>query len=103
MTKPAGPQPMQINIELPSTLEAIYTNLVLISHTPSELIFDFARIMPNIPTAKIHARIVMTPMNAKLLQRALAENLQKFEEKYGEIKTPDTNIMLDRDRGFTVS
>jgi hypothetical protein len=42
-------------------------------------------------------------MNAKLLYRALAENLQKFEEKYGEISTPDQNIKIDRDRGFTIS
>jgi hypothetical protein len=103
MTKPTGPQPMRINVELPSALEATYANFALISHTPSELIIDFARIMPNTPNAKIHARIVMTPMNAKLLYRALADNLQKFEEKYGEISTPDQNIKIDRDRGFTLS
>jgi hypothetical protein len=103
MSKPGDPKPMQINIELPKDLEATYVNFALLSHTPSEMFMDFARIMPNTPTAKIHARIVMTPMNAKLLYRALAENLQKFEEKYGEISTPDQNIMLDRDRGFTIS
>ena len=102
MAKPTGPQPMRINVELPSDLEATYANFALISHTPSELVIDFARIMPNTPNAKIHARIVMTPMNAKLLHRALAENLQKFEEKYGEIKTPSRNIMIDPNRGFTV-
>jgi hypothetical protein len=103
MTKPTGPQPMRINIELPSDLEATYANFALISHTPSELVIDFARIMPNIPSAKIHVRIVMTPMNAKLLHRALTKNLQDFEEKYGEINTPDQNIKIDRDRGFTIS
>ena len=103
MTKPTDPQPMRINIELPPDLEATYANFALISHTPSELVIDFARIMPNTPNAKIHARIVMTPMNAKLLHRALTENLKKFEEKYGEISTPDQNIKIDRDRGFTIS
>ncbi|MBN1994334.1 MAG: DUF3467 domain-containing protein [Anaerolineae bacterium] len=100
MTQPSGPQPMRINIELPADLEPTYANFALISHTPSELVVDFARIMPNTPTAKVHTRIVLTPMNAKLLHRALAENLQKFEEKYGEIKTPHQNIMIDRERGF---
>ena len=103
MTKPASPQPLQITIELPGDLEAIYANFALISHTPSEFIIDFARIMPNTPKAKIHARMVMTPMNAKLLYRALGDNLQKFEEKYGDIKTPDQNIAIDRERGFTAS
>ncbi len=101
MTKSMNEQPMRINIELPTELEAIYANLALISHSPSELILDFARIMPNSPKAKIHARIVMTPMNAKLLHRALSDNIKKFEEKYGEIKTPDQNVVIDRNRGFT--
>jgi hypothetical protein len=79
----------QIQIELPADLEAIYSNFALISHSPSEVIVDFARALPNVPKAKIYARIIMTPMNAKLLHRALGDNLSKFEAKYGEIKTPD--------------
>ena len=100
MTKPTGQKPARISVELPADLEAIYANLALISHSASEIIIDFARAMPNKPKAKIHSRIVMTPMNAKLLHRALAENLEKFEAKYGEIKVPE-NIVLDPNRGFT--
>ncbi len=78
-----------IQIELPAEIEAIYANFALITHSPSELIVDFARMLPNVPKAKVYARILMTPMNAKLLHRALGDNLAKFEEKFGEIKTPD--------------
>jgi len=78
-----------IQIELPAEIEAIYANFALITHSPSELIVDFARMLPNVPKAKVYARIIMTPMNAKLLHRALGDNLAKFEEKFGEIKTPD--------------
>ena len=85
---PAGGR-RQIQIELPSDLEAIYSNFALITHSPSELILDLARALPNTPKAKIYARVIMTPMNAKLLHKALGENLGKFEKKYGEIKTPD--------------
>ncbi len=98
---PPGKQPTRINIELPADLEATYANITLISHSTSEMILDFVRMMPNTPKAKIHARIVMTPMNAKLLHRALGDNIVKFEGKYGEIPTPDQNIRLDRERGFT--
>ena len=56
------------------------------------MIVDFARVLPNVPKAKVYARIVMTPMNAKLLHKALGDNLSKFEEKYGEIKTPDRGL-----------
>jgi hypothetical protein len=83
----AGPR--QIQIDLPAELEAIYSNFALITHSPSELILDFARMLPNVPRAKVYARIIMTPMNAKLLHKALGENLTKFEEKFGEIKAPD--------------
>ena len=79
----------QIQIELPVNLEAIYSNFALITHSPSEMIMDLARVLPNVPKAKVYARIILTPMNAKLLHRALGENLSKFEEKFGEIKTPD--------------
>jgi len=82
-------QPMQINIEIPGELEAVYANFAMITHSPSEIVIDFARLLPNVPKTKIYARIIMTPMNAKLLHRALGENLSKFEAQFGEIKTPE--------------
>ena len=84
-----APQPMQI--EIPANLDAVYSNFALITHSPSEVIVDFARLMPNVPKAKVYARVVMTPMNAKLLLRALADNLGKFEAQFGEIIVP-TNL-----------
>ncbi len=79
---------MQVNIEVPPDLEAIYANLALITHSASEVIIDFARILPNMPKAKVYARIINTPIHAKLLLRALAENLEKYEAQFGEIKLP---------------
>jgi hypothetical protein len=90
-----------IQIELPNELEATYSNFALITHSPSEVIVDFARVLPNVPKAKVYARVVMTPMNAKLLHKALGENLSKFEEKFGEIKTPDQGFQPHTERmGF---
>ena len=91
---------MQINMELPLDLEAVYSNFAVIAHSPSEIVIDFARILPNLPKAKVYARIVMTPMNAKLLHRALGDNLGKFEEKFGEIKTPEHEFAEERPIGF---
>jgi len=88
MTQPAAKRPRQINIELPSDLEAIYSNFAMITHSPSEVIIDFARVLPNMPKSKVHARILMTPMHAKLLLKALSDHMQKFEEQYGEISLP---------------
>jgi len=87
MTTPRHNQ-MQINIEVPPDLDAIYANFVLITHSASEIILDFACVLPNTPKAKVHARIITTPMHAKLLLRALSENLSRYEAQFGEIKLP---------------
>jgi len=85
---PETTPPQQMAIEIPANLEAVYSNFALITHSPSEIVVDFARLLPNMPKARIYARIVMTPMNAKLLLRALGENLSRFEAQYGEIIVP---------------
>jgi hypothetical protein len=100
--KRSAPRPQrQIQIELPTDLEATYANFALITHSASEMIVDFARALPNVPKTKVYARIIMTPINAKLLHQALGENLAKFEEKFGEIKTPDRGFASPSERmGF---
>ena len=75
-----------INVELrEQEAEGIYANLALITHSASEFIIDFARLMPGSPKARIHSRIVMTPQNFKNLHRAIAENITKYESQYGTI------------------
>ena len=90
----------QVNVEIPADLEAIYSNFVMLTHSPSEMILDFARLLPRMPKAKVHARIIMTPMSAKLLHKALEENLAKFEERFGEIKTAEQAFAEPRSMGF---
>lgn len=101
MAQPVSTQ-TQINIELPAELEAIYSNFAIINHSPSEIVIDFARLMPGVPKGKVHARIVLTPLNAKLLLKALQENLAKYEEKFGEVRLPSETgfVAMDRSIGF---
>ena len=100
MNQPQTPQPMQVSIELPAELEAVYANFALITHSPSEVIVDFARLLPGSPKARVYARIVMTPMNAKSLHKALGDNLEGFEKQYGAIKLPDAVPGTDKPMGF---
>lgn len=79
----------RINVQVPANLEDVYSNFALITHSAWEIIIDFARLLPNSPNAKVYSRVVMTPMNAKLLLRALGENLGKFEAQFGEIRLPE--------------
>jgi hypothetical protein len=80
----------QINIELSEEMaEGVYSNLVMIAHSPSEFVLDFIRIMPNVPKAKVKARIILTPDHAQRLLSALKDNISKFEENYGTINETD--------------
>lgn len=84
--------PNEINIELPEEIaEGIYSNLAIISHSHSEFVLDFIRLMPNIPKAKVKARIVLTPQHAKRLLKALSDNLVKYENQFGIIQDPEPN------------
>ena len=79
-----------INIELSEEIaEGIYSNLAIITHSSSEFIFDYIRIMPGVPKGKVKSRIVMTTEHAKKLHRALADNLTKYEKSNGYIKETD--------------
>jgi hypothetical protein len=87
-------------MELPEGLEPVYSNLARISHTPSEIIVDFSRLLPAEAHFKVLARILMSPMGAKLLYRALGENLTRYETTFGEIRVPgDPNLANDLFKG----
>ncbi|MCU0412264.1 MAG: DUF3467 domain-containing protein [Bacteroidetes bacterium] len=81
------PVQQQINIELgEKEAEGIYSNLAIITHSPAEFVIDFTRVLPGVPKAKVHARIIMTPQHTKMLMNALHDNIDKYEKKFGEVK-----------------
>jgi len=80
----------QINIELSEEVAGgIYSNLAIITHSNAEFIFDFVQMLPGLPKAQVKSRIIMTPSNAKRLMRALADNVQKYEQNMGTINDQD--------------
>ena len=81
----------QLNIELSAEVaEGTYSNLAVISHSTSEFVVDFIRIMPGTPKANVKSRIILTPEHAKRLLFALQENIKKYEAVFGDIRIPDT-------------
>lgn len=82
-------------INLPEGLEPIYSNVARISHTPSEIVLDFSRILPADARLKVLSRIIMSPMAAKMLYRALGENITRFEAMFGEIQFPGNSPLAD--------
>jgi len=80
----------QINISIDENLtDGTYSNLAVINHSNSEFIVDFISIMPASPKAKVKARIILTPEHAKRFNKALSENIKKFEKINGEIRSND--------------
>ena len=77
----------RIDIELPEQQgEGIYSNLAIVSHSPSEFIIDFTRVLPGVQKAKVYSRIILAPTHAKLLMDVLKKNIEKYEQQFGEIK-----------------
>ncbi|MCL2072814.1 MAG: DUF3467 domain-containing protein [Marinilabiliaceae bacterium] len=80
----------QLKIELTEeTGQGIYSNLAVISHSPTEFVIDFIRVMPGIPKASVKSRIILTPEHAKRLFVALKDNVTRFEKQFGMIKHVD--------------
>jgi hypothetical protein len=89
----------QLNIELPEEVaEGIYSNLAIITHSNSEFVIDFVKVMPGVPKARVKSRIVLTPQHAKRLIAALKDNISKFEAVHGTIKA-DTNPAIPMNFG----
>jgi hypothetical protein len=77
----------QINIELKEDIaQGTYSNLAIITHSSSEFVIDFVRIMPGMPKANVKSRIILTPEHAKRLLLALKDNISKYESVHGPIK-----------------
>jgi hypothetical protein len=77
----------QINIELSEEMaEGVYANLAMIAHSNSEFVIDFIRLMPGVPKAKVKSRVILTPEHAQRLLLALQDNIEKYENSYGDIR-----------------
>lgn len=89
-----------INIELTEEVaQGTYSNLAIISHSTSEFVIDFVRMMPGIPKAKVKSRIILTPEHAKRLLQALQENVSKYESVNGTIKVNDPGTVMPMNFG----
>ncbi len=80
----------KINIELPEDIaQGVYSNLAIITHSSSEFVLDFIRLMPGLPKANVKSRIILNPEHAKRLYLALKDNISKYESSHGQIKLHD--------------
>ena len=79
----------QLQIELPQEVaQGEYANFAIITHSSSDFIIDFARVLPGLPKAQVKSRVILAPEHAKRLLGALQENIVRYEREFGPIKIP---------------
>ena len=93
MTTPQNPPGP--TLEPTEGLETVYTNLARIAHSPADIIIDFAHLLPGEKKATINSRVLMSPLSAKLLLRALADNIARYEAAFGEITVPGNTSLAE--------
>ena len=82
-------QPQNTLDIMPEAVAGVYSNLALITHSPSEFVVDFASILPGMQRPTVRNRIIMAPEHAKRLLQALQENVYKYEQTFGKIEIPN--------------
>jgi hypothetical protein len=92
-TKMSQPK-RQLKLEFPAAMSAVYSNGALVSQTTNEIVLDFIQILPNDARARVQSRVVMTPASAKAFLQALNQNLERYEQKHGEIILPPSPSTL---------
>ena len=80
----------QFQIDLPQDVsQGEYANFAIITHSSSDFVLDFARILPGVPKATVRSRVILAPEHAKRLLQALQENILRYENEFGKIKIPE--------------
>lgn len=83
----------QLQLELPQEVaQGEYANFAIISHSSSDFVIDFARVMPGMPKAPVRSRVILAPEHAKRLLGALQENIMRYEHEFGPIKIPNQEL-----------
>lgn len=80
----------KFQIELPAEIaQGEYANLAIITHSSSDFVVDFAKLLPGVPKAQVRSRVILAPEHAKRLLLALQENIVRYEREFGPIKLPN--------------
>src|SRR5438552_7705833 len=84
------PSEQQFQFTVPDDVApGVYSNMVLVWHTPYEFTLDFAAIEPsdtNRVPCRVVSRVRIPPTVIFDLMRALNENMSIYESKFGEIR-----------------
>jgi len=87
---PAANKQPQIQIQIPPEVQnGAYANLTFVSHTETEFVFDFVYVLPHEPRGVVRSRVIASPKQARRMLAALQDNVQRYEQRYGQIDVVD--------------
>ena len=79
--KEQNDQQQGLQLELPQDVaQGEYANFAIITHSSSDFIIDFARVLPGVAKAQVKSRVILAPEHAKRLLGALQENIMRYEK-----------------------
>ena len=80
------PQEVKLEIQLDEEMaQGTYVNLAVVNHNDSEFVVDLIFVQPQTPRAKVRSRVILSPQHAKRFVAALQENINRYEQNFGEI------------------
>ncbi len=78
----------KLNLKLEEeTAQGDYSNFAIVNHGPDEFVFDFVFVQPGGQQGKVNNRVILSPAHAKRFLQALSTNVEKYQERFGEIKS----------------
>ena len=85
----SGHRHMTVQSDAATSL-GVYANMMMVSHRKGEFVMDFLFVPPQTAgttqsSATLRTRVITTPEHAKRIVRALAENLNRYEGRFGEV------------------
>ena len=80
------PQEVKLEIQLDEEMaQGAYVNLAVVNHNEAEFVVDLIFVQPQTPRAKVRSRVILSPQHAKRFVAALQENINRYEQNFGEI------------------
>ena len=81
---PEEKKPHEVGIKITDEiLRGVYANNMVVAHSKEEFFVDFINVIP--PQGIVTARVIISPGHMKRIIKALTENVDNYEAKFGEI------------------
>ena len=75
----------EIAVNIPQTLDPVYSNMIQIAYKEDEFTFLFLHQIPSVNQARAKAIVSITPSHAKRLLDVLRTSVADYETKFGTI------------------